>query len=65
MADKERTITDRVRQAVNSPTGQRITQGLDAFSGASGTRELIDAAQRAYKKRTKNRGKNERSSSRR
>jgi pyrroline-5-carboxylate reductase len=65
MAEKERTITDRVRQTVNSPTGQRITQGLDAFSGASGTRELIDAAQRAYRNRTKGRRKNERSGSRR
>ena len=59
MADKERTLTDRMREAVNSPTAKRV---VDA--GRQFVRDPlgVEGATRAVKARKK--GKERRSSSR-
>ncbi len=50
MADKERTITDRVREAVNSPTTQRVVGAVRDFA----TDPLnIEGARRAVNSRKK------------
>lgn len=63
MADKERTITERVREAMNSPTAQRVISGIEAAGGVGMEREVTKRAQSAYKKRRK--GKENRGSGRR
>lgn len=59
MADKERTLTERVQEAANSPTAKRIIEGGRQF-----VRDPVnlESAVRAVKSRKK--GKERRSSSR-
>jgi hypothetical protein len=62
MGEKERTLTERVRDVANSPTGQRVVRGIADASGAGVERELIERAKRTWKGRKK--GKERRSSGR-
>ena len=62
MADREETLTDKVRQAVNNPIGQRITGAVRDFV----TDPLnVAGAARAIRKRKKGRSDAGRSGSRR
>jgi hypothetical protein len=62
MADKERTLTDRVNSAMNTPTAQRVVSGISGAVGAGVDRELVERAKAAWKGRKK--GKERRSSGR-
>lgn len=60
MADKKQGVTDKVREAVNSPTGRRVVSGLEDATAAGVEGRVIDRAKKAWA----NRKKQKRSSSR-
>jgi len=62
MADKERTLTDRMREAVNSPTGKRIAEDVRDLSGGRVIQDVVERVQKRRQGRAK--GKERRSSSR-
>lgn len=62
MADKERTVTERVRESMNSPTGKRVISGIESAAGVGVERETVQRARSAWNKR--NKGKERRSSGR-
>jgi len=52
MTDKERTVTDRIREAVNSPTGQRVISTARDF-----VRDPLNISEAARAIRSRKKGK--------
>lgn len=53
MADKERTLKDRIQEAADSPVGRRIVRTAVIGSGADFNQRLTERVKQAWKGRKK------------